>query len=150
MLFRSERPVRFTRSRPYHKNDNAHVEQKNWTAVRQLLGYERLDNPAVVTLLNDLYENEWHWLINFFCPTFKLIEKKKVGSRYVKRYQKPRTPYARLLESPEVSALEKEKLRAIRAGLDPVKLRQRIEQKLKRVFLAGRSEPGDSTAGAAS
>ncbi len=145
-----ERPVRFTRSRPYHKNDNAHVEQKNWTAVRQLLGYERLDNPAVVALLNDLYENEWHWLVNFFGPTFKLIEKKKVGSRYVKRYQKPRTPYARLLESPEVSALDKDKLRGVRAGLDPVKLRRRIEQKLRRIFLAGRSKAGESPAGAAS
>jgi hypothetical protein len=126
------------------------VEQKNWSAVRQLLGEERLDRPEVIPALNDLYENEWHWLLNFFCPTFKLIEKKKVGSKYVKRYEKPRTPFARLLESAEVSPAEKEKLRAIRAGLNPVKLRQRIEQKLKRIFLAGRSEPGAATAGAAS
>jgi hypothetical protein len=88
----------FTRSRPYHKNDNAHVEQKNWSAVRQLLGYERLENPEVIALLNDLYENEWHWYVNYFCSTFKLLEKKKVGSKYVKRYEKPRTPYARLLD----------------------------------------------------
>ena len=107
-------PVQFTRSRPYHKNDNAHVEQKNWSAVRQLLGYERLDNPQVVAPLDDLYQNEWHWLVNFFCPTFKLIDKKKVGSKYVKRYEKPRTPYARLLESAEVPRKEKQKLRAIR------------------------------------
>lgn len=143
-------PVQFTRSRPYHKNDNAHVEQKNWSAVRQLLGYERLGNPAVVKLLNDLYENEWHWQVNFFCPTFKLLEKKKIGSRYVKRYEKPRTPYARLLESPEVSAAEKEKLRAIRSGLNPVKLRQRIEQKLRRIFSSNQAEDRTSTAEAPS
>jgi hypothetical protein len=102
-----KRPVQFTRSRPYHKNDNPHVEQKNWSAVRQLLGYERLDNPQVVALLDDLYRNEWDWLVNLFYPTSKLIEKKKVGSKYVKRYEKPRTPYARLLASPEVPRKEK-------------------------------------------
>jgi hypothetical protein len=144
------RPVQFTRSRPYHKNDNAHVEQKNWSAVRQLLGYERLDNPQVLPLLNDLYENEWHWYVNFFCPTFKLIEKKKVGSKYVKRYEKPRTPYARLLASLEVPEKQKQKLRSIRAGLDPVKLRRRIEQKLRRIFALNRTKPGISTAGAPS
>ena len=144
------RPVQFTRSRPYHKNDNAHVEQKNWSAVRQLLGYDRLGNEQQVPLLNDLYENEWHWLVNFFCPTFKLIEKKRVGSKYVKRYEKPRTPYARLLESPEVSPAEKEKLRALRAGLNPVKLRERIEQKLRRIHLAGRTASPEAAAGAAS
>jgi len=60
-----------------------------------------LENPEVSALLNDLYEDEWHWSVNYFCPTFKLREKKKVGSKYVKRYEKPRTPYARLLESAE-------------------------------------------------
>jgi len=145
------KPVHFTRGRPYHKNDNAHVEQKNWSAVRQLLGYERMGNPAVVALMNDLYENEWHWLVNFFCPTFKLLEKKKIGSKYVKRYEKPRTPCARLLEAPEVSPAQKEKLRAIRCGLDPVKLRQRIQQKLRRIFaLAKEAAPGIAPAEARS
>lgn len=128
------RPVQFTRSRPYHKNDNAHVEQKNWSAVRQLLGYDRLDCPEIIPLLNDLYENEWHWLTNFFCPTFKLLEKKRVGSKYVKRYESPRTPYARLLEAPAVSPEQKQQLRALRSGLDPIKLRRRIDQKLRRIF----------------
>ncbi len=127
-------PVNFTRSRPNHKNDNAHVEQKNWSAVRQLLGYDRLESPEIVPVLNDLYENEWHWLVNFFSPTFKLKEKKRIGSKYVKRYEQPRTPYARLLEAGEVSAAEKEKLRAVRSGLNPLKLRQRVEQKLRLIF----------------
>jgi len=78
--------------------------------------------------------------VNYFCPTFKLLEKKKVGSKYVKRYEKPRTPYARLLESAEVTAAHKENLRAIRSGLDPVKLRRRIEQKLRRIFALNKQE----------
>src|SRR5262245_28058551 len=65
------KPVAFTRCRPYQKNDQAHVEQKNWTVVRQLIGYERLDNVQAVELMNDLYENEWALYVNFFCPTLK-------------------------------------------------------------------------------
>ena len=140
---RRPRPVEFTRSRPNHKNDNAHVEQKNWSAVRQLLGYDRLERPEIVPLLDELYTNEWHWLVNFFCPTFKLREKKLVGSKYVKKYERPRTPYARLLEAAEVSPEEKEKLRAIRSGLNPLKLRKRIEQKLRRIFELQKSMPQD-------
>lgn len=64
----------FTRSRPYQKNDNAHVEQKNWTHVRQLFGYERFDNPELTKLMNALYANEWSQLQNHFCPTLKLKE----------------------------------------------------------------------------
>ncbi|NIS68760.1 MAG: integrase, partial [Proteobacteria bacterium] len=68
-LTQRKRPIQFTRSRPYHKDDNAHVEQKNWTHVRQWLGYERLDDPRVVPLLNDLYTQEWRLFHNFFCPS---------------------------------------------------------------------------------
>ena len=71
-----DKPVQFTRSRPYHKDDNAHVEQKNWTNVRQWLGYQRLDKPRVVSLMNDLYTREWHLYHNFFLPSVKLVEKK--------------------------------------------------------------------------
>jgi hypothetical protein len=63
------KPVAFTRSRSYHKNDNAHIEQKNWTHVRQWLGYERLDRPEAVSLLNDLYRTEWRFFHNFFYPS---------------------------------------------------------------------------------
>jgi hypothetical protein len=64
-----KRPIQFTRSRAYHKDDNSHIEQKNWTHVRQWLGYERFDNPAVVPLLNALYSTEWRLFHNFFCPS---------------------------------------------------------------------------------
>lgn len=70
-----DKPVQFTRSRPYHKDDNAHVEQKNWTSVRQWFGYHRLDNIKVVSLMNDLYTKEWRLYHNFFPPSVKLIEK---------------------------------------------------------------------------
>ncbi len=71
-------PVQFTRSRAYHKDDNAHVEQKNWTHVRQWLGYHRFDNPEIVPLLNELYKTEWRLFHNFFCPSVKLIEKREL------------------------------------------------------------------------
>jgi len=76
---RPKQPALFSRSRPYAKNDNAFVEQKNWTHVRQLLGYDRLDKPALVPLINALYANEWSSLTNFFCPTLKLKSKTRLG-----------------------------------------------------------------------
>jgi hypothetical protein len=67
--------IQITRSRPYRKNDNAHVEQKNWSHVRHLFGYDRFDNPVLVNLMNDIYENEWSLYQNHFMPTQKLIKK---------------------------------------------------------------------------
>jgi hypothetical protein len=87
-----DEPVIFTRSRPYQKNDNAHVEQKNWTHVRHLLGYDRLNNKKVVKLLNDLYRNQWSLYQNHFIPCMKLIKKERVGSRY-KKYMMPQRPH---------------------------------------------------------
>jgi hypothetical protein len=137
-----EQPVAFTRSRPYHKNDNAHVEQKNWTHVRQLLGWDRLENPQLVSPINDLYRAEWSAYQNFFCPSMKLVSKARVRSRYVKRYDPPQTPYARLLQSPAVSAENKKRLQAAYARLNPFALKKTIEQKLKRILLSrGSSMP---------
>src|SRR5262249_29906315 len=144
------KPVAFTRCRPYQKNDQAHVEQKNWTVVRQLLGYDRLDRPEVVELMNELYRNEWALYVNFFCPTLKLKEKKKVGSRYVKRYERPQTPYRRLLESKVVKGRQKQVLRTLRQELNPFKLRERIEQKLRKIFAVQRIQSRVADAGGAS
>ena len=104
-------PVQFTRSRPYHKDDNAHIEQKNWTQVRQWLGYSRFDNPDVVPLLNDLFRNEWRLYHNFFMPSVKLIEKKQIAAKTIKRYDKPKTPYQRILESSDVETSVKRTLK---------------------------------------
>jgi hypothetical protein len=125
--------ISLTRSRPYKKNDNAHVEQKNWTHARQLLGYARLDNPELVPLINDLYKNEWSLWKNFWIPNMKLKEKVLVGSKIRRRYHTPATPYERVLASEYISEETKEKLRSIYATLDPFDLRKRIQQKINRI-----------------
>lgn len=126
--------VQFTRSRPYHKNDNAHVEQKNWTHVRQLLGYDRFENASLVPLINELYSNKYNLLQNYFCPSMKLISKERINSKYHKKYDKPQTPCQRLLASDDVSAETKETLIAIRKSLSPFTLRRGIESRLKNIF----------------
>lgn len=127
-------PIQFTRSRPYHKDDNAHVEQKNWTHVRQWFGYVRLDNPAVVPLMNDLYRSEWRLYHNFFCPSVKLVEKKRIASKTIKRYDRPKTPFQRVLESPLVSADKKALLQKQYDLLNPFQLRKAIERKLQKIY----------------
>lgn len=127
-------PVQFTRSRPYKKNDNAHVEQKNWTHVRELFGYDRFDNPALVGLMNDLYKNEWSLYQNHFIPNMKCIEKIKVKSKYKKKYDEPKTPYERVLACDKIPKEVKEKLKAVHKELNPFELKERIEKKLRRIF----------------
>lgn len=124
-------PAQFTRSRPYRKNDNAHVEQKNWTHVRQLFGYDRLDNPILVELMNQLYSNEWSLFQNYFCPNMKLISKTKINAKYSKKYDKPLTPHQRLMNSDYITTEQKEKLSEVFMSLNPFKLKQAIENKLK-------------------
>lgn len=124
----------FTRSRPYRKNDNAHVEQKNWSQVRHLFGYDRFDNPRLVDLMNDLYANEWSQLQNHFCPTLKLKEKSREGSRYVKRYHPPETPCQRIMGSDSVPDAIKRRIEEQHRSLNPFDLKRRIEAKLKRIF----------------
>lgn len=90
----------FTRSRAYRKNDNAHCEQKNWTHARQLFGHERFEHPELVSLMNELYANEWSQFTNHFKPTFKLLKRDKHDSKTIRVYEpNPQTPYQRLLES---------------------------------------------------
>lgn len=128
------RRVGFTRSRPYHKDDNGHVEEKNWTRVRQLLGYERFENPAVIEPLNELYREVWEPLHNFFLPCAKLKTKSRYGAKVRRKHDKPKTPCDRLLESPHVTAKTKAVLRAKRAALDPFELHDQLEQSLRRVL----------------
>jgi hypothetical protein len=128
------KPVQFTRSRPYHKDDNAHVEQKNWTHVRQWFGYHRLDKRKIVDMMNDLYRNEWKLYHNFFQPSTKLIEKKVIASKVFKRYDSPKTPYERTLESKHVDPRVKRLLKEQFETLNPFQLRKAIEAKLKRIF----------------
>lgn len=126
--------MQFTRSRPYHKNDNAHVEQKNWTHVRQLFGYERFQDSRLVNRMNDLYSKEWSLYQNHFCPSVKLIKKEKINSRYKKLYDKPLTPYARLLASEHISLDVKNELKAHHEQLNPFELKRVIELMKKAIF----------------
>ena len=127
------RPVPLTRSRPYRKNDQAHVEQKNWTHVRQLLGYQRLEQPQLVPLINELYRT-WGLLHNFFCPNLKLLSKTRKGAKTIRKYSPPQTPYQRLLESKHLSQEQKQKLQNRFQQLNPLQLKREIEQKLKLVL----------------
>ncbi|MBF8251589.1 MAG: Integrase [Deltaproteobacteria bacterium] len=130
-----EKPVQFTRSRAYHKNDNSHIEQKNWTHVRQWLGY-------LVPLMNKLYKTEWRLFHNFFCPSVKLIAKERIASKTLKRYDEPKTPYQRVMESLHVSEKTKAALTKQLQTLNPFELRRAIELRLERIFkLCHESKP---------
>lgn len=127
------RPLALSRTRPYRKNDNAHVEQKNYTHVRQWFGYERYDNPAVVPLINDLCKGPLGQLLNFFLPTLKLQSKRREGSKVRRVYGPAQTPLARVLACAEVSAKKKSELRALRATLNPFALRRETDRRLKEI-----------------
>ena len=135
-----KRLIEFTRSRAYKKNDNAHIEQKNWTHVRQWLGYVRLGNPKVVPLMNDLYTSEWRLFHNFFCPSMKLKKKKRIASKTVKCYHSPKTPYQRALESKHVSKSVKDHLKEQIAGSNPFKLRKAMDKKISNILKVNRNK----------
>ena len=124
----------FTRSRPYKKNDNAHVEQKNWTHARQLFGYDRLANPKLIALMNEVYSTLWCPLQNHFCPSLKLKEKYRNGAKYIKKYHSPQTPYQRIIEHPNIPETTKAELRKQHEKLNPFAIKAGIEQQLKLIF----------------
>lgn len=127
--------VHFVRRRPYKKNDNAHVEQKNWTHVRKLWGYSRIDDENFdVDYMNDVYKNYWCPLKNFFIPTMKLKEKHRLGGRTIKTYEKPKTPYQRLIESDSLSNEAKEALIYLKSSLNPFKIKQELDTKMRWFF----------------
>jgi len=130
-LFRycQEKKLTFTRSRPYKKNDQAHVEQKNWSIVRQLVGYDRYEKEAAGPL-NALYR-EYGLYTNFFQPVLKLKEKVRVDGKVKKVYDEAQTPYQRTLASPHVSQGNEERLTQLYGTLDPVALRQSIDRRLR-------------------
>jgi hypothetical protein len=131
---RGEKPaVAFTRSRPYRKNDNARVEQKNWTHARQLLGYDRLANPDSLSALNEAYR-QWCTLKNFFVPVMKLTEKTRVGGKYRKRYDDPKTPADRILEWEGINRKKAAWIRKQKRELNPFELQRQVESLLKEVF----------------
>lgn len=127
-------PVSLTRSRPYHSDDNAHVEQKNWMWPRQLLGYQRLEAEEHVPLINALYTKVWGPLHNFFLPSTKLIEKVRDGARILRKHDEPQTAYQRLLRSGEFKSAARKKLREEYEGLDPFALAKELNPRLKKIL----------------
>jgi hypothetical protein len=132
--FCDQKQIQFTRGRPYKKDDNAHIEQKNWTHVRKILGYLRYDSPQALDAINDLYQHELRVLQNLFLPSMKLTEKVRVGSKLKRRYDKPLTPLERLLACPQADPAKLQELKKLRETTDPFKLAKTIEQKLERVY----------------
>ena len=133
--FCDQNQIQFTRGRPYKKDDNAHIEQKNYTHVRKIFGYQRYDSQAALEAMNGLYRNELSIWQNLFLPSMKLFEKTRIGSQLKRRYDRPRTALDRLLDCPQADPLKIEKLKNLRQTIDPFALAQRIEQKLERIYL---------------
>lgn len=125
------RKITFTRSRPYKKNDNAHIEQKNFTHVRKIIGYMRLDTKEQQDMLNDLYRNELRLYINFFQPSQKLMKKERHGSKIKRVYDMPKTPYQRVAERSDVPDDIKQLLLKQYEQLNPFQLKRSIDQKLR-------------------
>jgi hypothetical protein len=125
--------IQFTRGRPYKKDDNAHIEQKNWTHVRKLLGYVRYDSTAALRAINALYE-DLRLLQNLFLPSVKLLEKRRVGARVRRRYDAPRTPLERVADCSEADPQKLRVLLRLRDELDPFVLANRIDQALAQLY----------------
>jgi hypothetical protein len=119
--------ITFTRARPYRKNDNCFVEQKNYSVVRRTVGYLRYDTDEELKIMNELY-SILRLYTNFFQPSMKLLEKTRIGSKVTKKYDKPKTPYQRIIESNAVSEEVKEKLRRTYEELNPFALKRLIDK----------------------
>lgn len=129
--------IAFYRSRAYRKNDTCYVEQKNYNIIRQAVGYARFDTEEEVALLAELYKH-LRLLVNHFYPSMKLIEKRRVGSRVYKKYDKARTPYRRLMDCPVVSQEIKDRLFEEHRRLRPMLLKRRITEIQDRLYYLGR------------
>jgi hypothetical protein len=128
------RKIQLTRGRPYKKDDNAHIEQKNWTHVRKLLGWDRYDSAAVVEAINDLYGQELRLWLNLYLPSVKLVKKTRVGSKLRRVYDAAQTPLQRVLASCQAEPKRVAELKNLRLSLDPFQLSRQIDQKLQRIY----------------
>jgi len=132
LAYCTDEKITFTRGRAGKKNDNPYVEQKNDSIVIRWVGYGRYDTDEQIGILNELYE-VLRLYLNFFVPVMKLKEKERIGSKVVKRYDKPRTPYQRILEADDMSEEMKEKLRNQYQTLNLVKLKKEVDAILKKL-----------------
>lgn len=137
------KPVHFVRGRPYKKNDNCYVEQKNWTHVRELFGYQRFGKKKLIKIMNQIYGELWNPLWNYFTPVMKLREKTRIGGKVVKKYDTPKTPLQRVLDSGTLTSQEMDKLRERQENYNPFDLKRELENQLKwffRIVDAGQRE----------
>lgn len=135
-----QRRITFTRSRPYRKNDNCFVEQKNWPVVRQMVGYARYDTPGELACLRELYSH-LRLYVNFFQPQMRLVSKTRRGATVTKRYDRARTPYRRILEHPEVPVETKDALTRAYLELNPAALKREIGRCQDRLLELARTKP---------
>ncbi len=132
--FCDDNKIQFTRSRPYKKDDNAHIEQKNWTHVRKIFGYIRYDTKSALNLMNDLYRNELRLFHNFFQPSVKLVKKIHIGSKLKRIYDKPKTPFQRVCECKNVNSVKIAELKKLLMSLNPFELSKTIDKKLDKIY----------------
>lgn len=125
--------ITFTRSRSNHKNDQAHIEGKNYQSVRKVTGYDRITERKLVALIDDLYQNEHRLLTNFFYTTMKLASKKRDGATVIKTYETAKTPYQRVLACDTITQDVKDELTKQYLSLNPAKLQREYQQKLTRI-----------------
>jgi hypothetical protein len=136
--------IKLSRSRAYKKNDNCFVEQKNSTHIRRPLGYFRFDSEKEQCLINDLFRNELRLYKNFFQPVMKLTEKIRVKGKKHRKYDKPKTPYQRIMESDQVEVEVKKKLKEIYNSLNPAELKRGIDEKVKKLYKIYKEKKGSS------
>jgi len=129
--------ITFTRSRPYKKNDQAHVEQKNWSVVRHTVGYDRWETEQELAILESI-QDDLRFYINFFQPSFKLIAKERIGNQTIKRYDTAKTPYQRVLERKDISLEAKARLINLYLQLNPAELRRSIDKKTAKLWKISR------------
>jgi hypothetical protein len=129
--------ITFTRSRPYKKNDQAHVEQKNWSVVRHTVGYDRWETQQEFAMLDAIYEDLRRY-INFFQPSLKLTAKERIGNKTIKRYDIAKTPYQRVLEREDISLETKARLMNLYIQLNPAELRRQIDLKTAKLWKISR------------
>ena len=129
-----QQDIPLTRGRPYKKDDNAHIEQKNWTHVRKLMGWDRYDTHEAVEAINDLYRHELRLWMNLFLPSVKLLKKMRVGSKVRRVYDGPRTPFERVQACPQTDRKHTAQLEELRRRLNPFQLAKTIEHKIERIY----------------
>lgn len=126
--------IELTRSRPYHKNDNAHIEQKNGAITRKFLGYTRIDTEPQIALAHQLVIGPLRLYVNFFQPSMQLQCKDRVGARYRRTYDRPKTPYQRVLAHPAIADAVKTKLTELYNTLNPLLLKQQVDTLVRKIF----------------